>query len=137
MGRNGSIMGSTLSLHRHIPIGGLIPYRPPSWTAQGRALVYKRFSDSVDRARLRLLSTRKKLTKTIGINLAESEMKKKHRRRNLNSSANRSFMPSREMRELLHNSTTLMSTVPRKVKYSVQPPKERVYGKIRWVKHDV
>lgn len=82
-----------------------------------------------DKARKNILRTRQKLEGMLKRNEAETEKKLEHRRKNINPL----FFPLMTKFGRRGRHTMTHSTVPRKPKYSLIEPGERIYGK-KWEK---
>ncbi|MGB7532219.1 MAG: hypothetical protein WA977_04465 [Halobacteriota archaeon] len=92
-----------------------------------RAKVREDANASRDRARGKLLDSRERLKLKERENEEEMERRKEQEAENLNPLAF-STMPSREYAKSLRNPANL-STLPKKPKYSLIEPRERIYGK--------
>lgn len=92
-----------------------------------RARVRRNVKRGMDRARGKLLDSREKLKMKEKANEEELKRRKSREAKNLNPIAV-STMPSREYAKSLRNPANL-STVPKKPKYSLIKPGERIYGK--------
>ncbi len=92
-----------------------------------RARVRRGAKENTDIARGKLLDARERLKQKERENEAEMKRRKAQEGKNLNPLAF-SSMPSREYAKSLRNPANL-STVPKKPKYSMVEPRERIYGK--------